>query len=195
MITFAPSFSNYRKHVAGAVPALIILMVIDYWRVQQPLPVYLTGCVVLIGLGVTFAVLYFRNTQLVAERHSLTTRNLFGVTREISGARLGKAVLVSHLATNGNASPLRLIVLDSDGRALVRWTGLTWTLDQMNSLVETLGIPLDTMDQPITPSELKERYPRGVRSIEAYPVRWGLGLSVAIIAVVVGVVLALNAPS
>ena len=185
MLTFAPSFSNYRKHVAGAVPALIILLVVDYWRVRQPLPIYITGCVVLVGLGVTFAFLYFRNTQLIAERHSLTLKNLFGAKREVSGDRLAKALLVEQLATTGNASPLRLIIFDADGQAVVRWTGLTWTIDQMRSLIETLGVHLDTVSEPITMRQLTKRYPHAVASIEAHPIFWGLGLSAIILAVVV----------
>ena len=192
VITFAPSFSNYRRHVAGLVPVAIILLVVDYFRIRQPLPIYAAECIALIGLGVGFGALYFRNTKITAEPHSLTVTNLFGVTREVAGDRLAKAVIVQSLVVYGSASRLQqLLILDSEGKPVLKWNGATWTMRQMESLVQTLGVPLDTISQPISPAKLKQSYPRAVSSFVAHPVWWGIGISVVLIVVLVGVVIAI----
>jgi hypothetical protein len=191
MVTFAPSFSNYRKHVAGLVPVAVILLVVDYFRIRQPLPIYVAECIVLVGLGVGFGALYFRNTKINAERHSLTITNLFGATREVSGDRLAQAVLVQNLVVYGSGTPLQqLLILDSEGKPALKWNGMTWTQDQMGTLVGTLGIPLHTISDPISPADLKKAYPRAVSSFVAHPVWWGLGLSLVIIVIIVVVAIA-----
>jgi hypothetical protein len=191
LTTFAPTFSNYRRHVAGLVPAAIILLVIDYFRIRQPLPIYIAECVVLIAVGVGFGALYFRNTRIHAEQHSLSITNLFGVTHEVSGDRLAKAVLVENLIVYGSASAAQqLIIMERDGRPVLKWNGITWTPDQMGSLVGTLGMPLDTISGPITPAALKKIYPHAVSSFVAHPIWWGVGIALVIVVVVVVVVVA-----
>jgi small-conductance mechanosensitive channel len=185
-MTFRPSWIVYRRRtLAGAIPALVILLVIDYWRLRQPWPVYLAEAVGVCVLLAATILLYFRNTRVVAERDNLTLHNLFGRSRTLSGDQLAHAILLENFEAAGgqNLSPLRLIIVNSTGRRVMNWSGNVWTKDEMSSLVATLGIDCETLPNPMTVKRVRASYPRAIGPIEAHP--WIIGGSLGLLIVVI----------
>jgi hypothetical protein len=185
---FTPAFSTYRTQVAGLIPAAIVIGIIGFWRLRQPLPVYAAEWVGVVILVSGYLVLYFRNTRIEAEPHSLSVRNAFGSRHTVAHQHLVQAVLVRNYVQSSAVTPItraRLLILDDTGRAVLRWSGQTWTENQMRSLAETLAIPLRIIEEPTDAKTLHKTYPRALGVVEVHPVAIGLGISLAVVVVVI----------
>ncbi|MCU1469847.1 MAG: hypothetical protein JWQ39_996 [Glaciihabitans sp.] len=191
MRTFTPAFSTYRKQVAGSIPAVIVIGVVGFLRIRQPLPVYAAEWLGIVILAYGYLALYFRNTRIKAEPHSLSIHNAFGSHRSIAQQHLAQAVLVRSFAQASGMTAIaraRLLILDDTGRVVLRWSGQTWTEDQMRSLADSLAIPLRVIDGPTNAKALRAAYPRAVTVVEAHPTAIGLGIfAVVFVAVIVAV--------
>jgi hypothetical protein len=190
--TFRPSFAAYRQRIRGFLPGAILFGVIDFFRLRQNIGVYLAEVAVVVGVAAGFVALYFRNTRVESDARSLTIRNLFGLTHVVGERNVRRAVLATryHQPNRGvNATLVRLFVLDEDGSAVLRWSSTEWTEEQMRSLVASIAVPLDELENPIKPKDFRVLYPRALSAIEAHPVAFGLSLAAAIIAITVAVVL------
>lgn len=187
--TYAPSFSSYRKRLYGAIPLLLIIGFVDYFRLRQPLPIYLAEFGGLIVLAAAYTYLYFRYTRVEVDKRSLTRRNAFGHRRVFADDELAAVVIVNEYSYGGGSGVTapRLFVLDPEGRAILRWDGRYWPMPEMDALSENLGVPLTTLESSSSKTFSKE-YPRALASIEVHPIKWALGLSAAILVVVVVVV-------
>jgi hypothetical protein len=191
MRTFTPAFSTYRTQLAGSIPAVIVIGIIGYLRIRQPLPIYAAEWLGIVVLVYGYLALYFRNTRIEAEPHSLSIYNALGSHRSVAQQHLAQAVLVRSFVQSSGARAIaraRLLILDDTGRVVLRWGGQTWTEDQMRSLAESLAIPLRVIEGPTNAKTLRAAYPRAVTFVEAHSTAIGLGIFVVVfVAVIVAV--------
>jgi hypothetical protein len=187
--TFAPSFAAYRGTLNRLLPAFAIFLILGYWRVHQPLPIYATEAVGLVVLLAGYLALYFRNTRVEAARLSLTPRNAFGFRHTVAESNLATVVIVENFTQSSgypsSTSRPRLLVLDPEGRSVLRWSGLFWSREQMDELAKTLGLPIAIVSGTTTARALTKSYPRALSSIEVHPVIWGLAIALVITVVVI----------
>jgi hypothetical protein len=171
--TFRPSPARYRGRFGWVLPAILVLGLVIYWRFDQPAAAYfaeMTAIVVLLG---GYILLYFRNALITAEPHSLTIRTAFGMSHTVAQHHLASAVIVEHHITsnaqNAVATP-RLFVLDDEGRSVLRWSGRTWTEQQMRDLVATLEVPVTELPGRLGSGDIHRRYPHALGVWEGHPV-------------------------
>lgn len=176
MNEFRPTFAQYRARVLPIIGALAVVGVIDYFRLRQPLPIYLLeagGTVIVIVIALA---LYFRNTRIASGPQRLEIRNAIGLSHVVDDRALASVVRVPDYQQPNRSGPTplgRLFVLDGDGRSVLRWTTTTWTTEQMDDLTASLAIPVDVVAGRVTPREFRARYPR--RSVHWRRIPWHSG--------------------
>ena len=173
MQTYTPRFLAYQSRLRRVLPALAIVIVLVYWRFNQPVAVFLVEwlVIVLASTGLTF--LYFRNTRFAATPGVLTVRNAFGMSHTVARHHLARAVLVEHYVTSRSAdagSIARLLILDDEGVAVLRWSGQVWTELQMRELVSVLDIPLTELPGRLGSGDIHRRYPKALGPWESNPI-------------------------
>jgi hypothetical protein len=155
------------------LPAILVLALIVYWRFDQPTIAYLAEMIgVLVVVGV-YVALYFRNSRITAEPHSLTIRTALGMSHTIAAHHLAKAVLVEqHITSTAQSATARprLLLLDDEGHAVLRWSGPLWSEAQMRELVATLDIPLTEIPGRLGSGDIHRRYPHALGFWEGHPV-------------------------
>ncbi|HEY2644568.1 MAG TPA: hypothetical protein VGI56_12515 [Galbitalea sp.] len=193
MQTFTPTFSAYRSRLGRVLPALAILIVLVYWRFDQPVSVFLIEWIVIVGASVGLTVLYFRNTRYTAAPRALTIRNTFGISHTVASHHLERAVLVERYVTSrteGASSIPRLLILDDEGHSVLRWSGLAWSEAQMRELVATLEVELTVLSGRLGSGDIHRRYPRALGPWESNPILVAvviiLGLGVLTVTVLTG---------
>jgi hypothetical protein len=173
MQTFTPTFSAYRSRLGRVLPALAILIVIVYWRFDQPVVVFVVEWVVVVALSVGLTFLYFRNTRYTAAPGALTIHNTFGISHTVASHHLERAVLVERYITSraeGARSIPRLLILDDEGHAVLRWSGQVWSEAQMRELAATLDVPLTVLPGKLGSGDIHRRYPKALGPWESNPI-------------------------
>lgn len=195
-VVLCPSRTAYARAVRAnlwiAIPLLLISIVrigLNPWL----LPVFV------VALGVSFGgvLLYFRNARVEYRDGGYTVFSLFGAARRFTAAEASVLVTVTSLRTVGVAQTApQLIVVGEDGRKILRLRGQTWEVDQFTQLALDLiahGVRNDAIREPITPAQLRLRYPRAISWVEAHPIAWGLIAGVGIVVVLFALALGLVA--
>lgn len=173
MQTYAPNAAKYRGRCGWVLPAFLILALLIYWRFDQPTLVYIAEMIILLVLIAAYILLYFRNVRFLAEPRSLTIRTTFGMSHTVAQHHLAKAILIENYITstapNATSVP-RLLLLDDEGRAVLRWSGQVWTEAQMRELVETLDIDLTEIPGQLGSGDIHRRHPNALGMWESHPV-------------------------
>jgi hypothetical protein len=183
--TYTPTPASYRGRFGRILPGLLILAVLLYWRFQQPSAVFfaeMIGIIVAVGL---YILLFFRNTRITAQPRSLTIRTAFGMSHTVAEHHLATAVLIeNHVTSASQASAVapRLLLLDDEGRAVLRWSGSQWSEQQMRDLVDALDISLTEIPGRLGSADIHRRYPHALGVWEAHPL---LGAALLILGIVV----------
>jgi hypothetical protein len=193
MQTFAPTFSAYRSRLGRVLPALAILIVLVYWRFDQPPAVFVIEWLAVVGLSIGLTALYFRNTRFTAAPGALTVRNTLGISHTVARHHLERAILVERYITSraeAARSVPRLLILDDEGHAVLRWSGQVWSEAQMRELVAALEIPLTVLSGRLGSGDIHRRYPRALGAWESNPILVAvviiLGLGVLTVTVLTG---------
>ena len=173
MQTFAPNAAKYRGRFGWVLPAVLIFALLIYWRFNQPTLVYLAEMIILLVLITSYILLFFRNVRYVAEPHSLTISTPLGMRHTVAQHHLAKAVLIENYITStaANASSVpRLILLDDEGSAVLRWSGQVWTETEMRHLVEALDMELTELPGRLGSGDIHRRYPKALGMWESHPI-------------------------
>jgi hypothetical protein len=141
--------------------------------------------------------LHTRNTRITSAPQNLTIRNFLGATYSVAPRHLARILFIGSIKPmrGGNKGDLgaRTLVLDETGRAVLRWHQSRWEVGQMEALIASLQLPVDTIDGPISLKDIHARYPRALRFGEAHPyiaVALIVGIFVAFCVAMVAVVFA-----
>jgi hypothetical protein len=188
-----PSRAAYARAVQAnlwiAIPLLVVTLLriaLNWWL----LPVF----VVAIGGAFAGVALYFRNARVEYGDGTYTGVSMFGARRTFTAAQAGTVVTVTSLQSVGvSRTAPQLIVVGDDGAKLLRLRGQTWDVEQFTELAVDMmqrGVSNDAIREPITPGQLRARYPRAVSWFEAHPIAWGLLLGLGIVVVIVAIAIA-----
>lgn len=173
MQTYTPDAARYRGRFGWVLPATLIVALLIYWRFNQPTVAYVVEMVVLFATIGGYILLYFRNARFIAEPRSLTVRTAFGMSHTVAQHHLAKAILIESYITstapNATSVP-RLLLLDDEGTAVLRWSGQVWTETQMRDLVETLGMDLTELPGRLGSADIHRRYPHALGMWESHPI-------------------------
>jgi hypothetical protein len=184
--TFRPSPARYRGRFGWVFPAVLIAGLIIYWRFDQPTAAYIAEMIAIAALLGGYILLYFRNALITAKPRSLTIRTAFRLSHTVAQHHLAGAVLIEHhitsTAQNATAAP-RLFVLDDEGHSVLRWSGHTWTEQQMRELVATLDVPLTEIPGRLGSGDIHRRYPRALGVWEGHPI----AVAIVVVAALAGV--------
>jgi hypothetical protein len=169
---FTPNAARYRGRFGWVLPAVLILALLIYWRFDQPMLVYIAEMIILLVLIAAYVLLYFRNVRYVAEPRSLTIHTTFGMSHTVAQHHLARAILIENYITSTAAnapSVPRLLLLDDEGAAVLRWSGHVWTESQMRELVATLDMKLIEIPGRLGSGDVHRRYPRALGMWESHP--------------------------
>ena len=172
MQIFTPNAVRYRGRFGWALPAVLILALLIYWRFDQPMLVYIAEMIILLVLIAAYVLLYFRNVRYVAEPRSLTIHTTFGMSHTVAQHHLARAILIENYITStvANAPSVpRLLLLDDEGSAVLRWSGHVWTESQMRELVAALDMELVKIPGRLGSRDIHRRYPRALGMWESHP--------------------------
>jgi hypothetical protein len=167
---------------------MLFLALLVYWRFDQPTLAYVAEMIVLYGLVGAYVILYFRNARFIAQPHSLTVYTALGMSHTVAQHHLAKAILIEQYVTSAVASAAsvpRLLLLDDEGHAVLRWSGQVWTENQMRDLVETLELPLTEISGRLGSGNIHRRYPHALGMWESHPV--AVAVTIIVVLAVVSV--------
>lgn len=185
MQTFAPNAARYRGRFGWVAPAVVILALMIRWRFDQPMLVYIAEMIILLVLITSYILLYFRNVRYLAEPRSLTIWTTLGMRHTVAQHHLAQAILIANYVTSNaqNAPSVpRLLLLDDEGHAVLRWSGQVWSEAQMREMVETLGMDLIEIPGRLGSGDISRRYPRALGVWESHPIA---GAAVIVVALAV----------
>jgi hypothetical protein len=171
--TYRPGAARYRGRFGWVLPAMLFLALLVYWRFDQPTLAYVAEMIVVFALVGVYVILYFRNTRFIAQPHSLTVYTALGMSHTVAQHHLANAILIEHYVTSAAATATsvpRLLLLDDEGRSVLRWSGHVWTENQMRDLVATLELPLTEIPGRLGSGDIHRRYPRALGMWESHPV-------------------------
>jgi hypothetical protein len=190
-----PSRAAYKRAMRAnlylAIPLLIVSLVrvgLNPWL----LPVLVGAALLSVG-GV---MLYFRNARVEFGGGRYRIHSIFGGVKEFGAADVARLVTVTALVAGTSvATTPQLLLTRADGTKLLRLRGQTWDVEQFTELANDLvahGVTMDAIPEPITPAQLRLRYPRAIGVTEAHPIAFGLilGLAITVIVIVVVVLIA-----
>ncbi len=176
-----------RANIWIAIPLLVISLIrvgLNWWL----LPFFVA--VILLTLG--GVLLYFRKARIEYGGGSYTRVSMFGGRRTFQVGDVASVVTVNALLAGMAGSVAQLIVLGPGDVKILRLRGQTWEVSQFAELANDLiahGVAHVGIAEPISAAALRERYPKVVRWSEAHPIAFALLLSVALVAVIFGVVI------
>jgi hypothetical protein len=170
--------------------ASITTLVVSGHRFLMTLLAMVVALIVYAGILTLIGWLLVRNSRVESAPHELTIRNLFGLSHSVAAHHLGSAILVNGIepVKRGNLRNLgpRLYVLDTNGRAVLRWTESRWDGSQMRQLAESLELPTESISR-ISLKDLGARYPHALRFNEAHQTTTVLIILGVLAALVTGV--------
>jgi hypothetical protein len=170
---FTPNAARYRGRFGWVLPAILIFALLIYWRFDQPTLLYIAEMIILLVLIACYVLLYFRNVRYVAEPRSLTIHTTFGMSHTVAQHHLARAILIENYVTSTapNAATIpRLLLLDDEGLAVLRWSGHVWTESQMRELVSALDMELEEVQGRLGSGDIHRRYPRALGMWESHPI-------------------------
>ena len=150
--------------VAFMAPVFIVLYVLTVpdgaWRAV--LGTHITATI-LVGI----AFIRYLTTAIWVSPGGITERGYFGRRHSHSIDEIGSLVLANTYQET-NTLP-QLFVCDHEGRPLVRMRGQFWSQQSMDVVVAVLGLPLATLEDSITPGELRAGHPELLYWFERHP--------------------------
>jgi hypothetical protein len=195
MRSYVPRYSAYRLRLVRVLPVLAILVVLVYWRFRQPTSVFLIEWIAVVVIATGYTILYFRNTRITAQARTLTLRNALATSHTVAQHHLDRAVVIEQYVTSRNPdarSVPRLLILDDEGGAVLRWSGQVWTEAQMRELAEALDIPTTVLPMRLGSADIRRRYPRALGFWEANPIAGAVLVILALVGLTVIVLTGLN---
>jgi hypothetical protein len=195
MRSYTPRYSAYRLRLVRVLPVLAIVVVLVYWRFHQPTSIFLIEWIAVVVIATGYTILYFRNTRITAQPRSLAVRGAFGTSHTVAQHHLDRAIVIEQYVTSRNAdarSIPRLLILDDEGGAVLRWSGQVWTEVQMRELAEALDIPTTVLPMRLGSADIHRRYPRALGFWEANPIAGAVLVIIGLIGLTVIVLTGLN---
>ena len=110
---------------------------------------------------------YFSGTFLFVDQQEAGLVPAFGKRKAISRAGIRNIAL--RLVTYGRSPVKRLVVVGTDGRALLALNGQGFSAADASLFAAALRVPVDASWQPVSPGELAHEIPGAVSGISRHP--------------------------
>ncbi|WUI00157.1 hypothetical protein OHR68_42920 [Spirillospora sp. NBC_00431] len=139
---------------------------------------------------ITLGTVAFRTSRITLTPHEVVVRGLF-THRRRSRSRVTKAVRATIHLPNGVGGE-SLFLLDTHGRLLIRVNVGSYNREDVDQLVEMLGVPCSGLTYFASGKEFEKTYPGLVSWAERHPYRLTLAITGAIslaVAMAVAIVL------
>jgi hypothetical protein len=172
---FRPRRRLVARSIIAALSLVVPLLIVLYWlTIPSNAWIIVAGVqVVLTVLGLV-AVFAVRKIRVTVTPHSLESRNLLGRVTTLSTTDIASGVLVN-LYQSGSVETLpHLYLLDADGDVLLRFWGQIWPRSVLENLIDTLGVAVVRLTDPLTEAELGRIRPQLVRRRTRQTARTGL---------------------
>jgi hypothetical protein len=123
-----------------------------------------------IALAAAGAAGYFRSAIWVGSDSSLITeRGFFGRLSTFDKADAESILFAEVYTSDGSESRPQLVVLGTSNRRLLRMRGQYWTRADMNVIVAVLDVPVHSLLEPVSMSELRSDFPHALYVLERHP--------------------------
>jgi len=144
---------------------------------------------VIATLAVTIASWRYYASAIWVSPDEITERGFFTTKRTFARTEVASAYLC-YTFTGPYTAPIpQLFVRDAEGKQLVRMRGQFWSRETMDTVVETLRVPLTIQPEPVSIAELRRASPQLLYWFERHPV-WAL-IALLLMAAALGGVLLL----
>ncbi|WP_345558943.1 hypothetical protein [Streptomonospora halophila] len=144
---------------------------------------------VVFGVLLALSIGHFLRAKIALTPDQIVVRGLLFQQRRARAraAEVVRADIDAHRAPPGDT----LFVLDEQGELLIRIAGTYYAREDVDRLVESLGVPCGGPDRTVTAAELATMYPdlRLVSFVERHPWRIGFAVTGVLIAVIAGLML------
>lgn len=138
--------------------------------------VWIAGAVAMV-LGILvwwFRWRYFSGTYLFVDQQEAGLVPAFGKRKAIS--RMGVKSIALRLVTYGRSSTKRLVVVGTDGRALLAVNGEGFSTADAALFAAALQVPVDAGWEPVSPRKLAREIPGAVSGISRHPMLLGAAM-------------------
>ena len=172
---FRPRRILVARSIIAALSLSVPLLVVLYW-LTIPRGTWIIVAGVQGGLTVLAVVAVFaiRRIRVTVTPHSLESRNLLGRVTTLGTTDIASAVLVD-LYQSGSVETLpHLYLLDADGDVLLRFRGQLWPRSGLEKLIDTLGVAVVRLADPLTVAELGRIRPQLVHRRTRQAARTGV---------------------
>ena len=201
-VVATPSARTYATWFKQGLPAAGLVAVLLIWKsvhdadTTGELVTYLViiGVVLVLAVGGMFS--YIKGARVEVNAAEIDAVGFLWRHRHIPLAEVGVVLEVAGLEQASSlrpATPL-LVVLDRQGKRLLRLNGAVWDTDDLHRIAQAVGAPIEGLGT-VKPKELAQRYPHAVTLVERRPVLFGVLIAVVLVVLVIGGVLVYAATS
>lgn len=174
-----PIPSVFRQGILACVVFMIPVFVVLYSMSVPggPWPVVLLAQIV-ISAAILISTWRFFSLGIWVSPDSITERGFFRLHREFHRSEIGSIVFAN--ALSGREVHPQLFVRGPSGALLVRMRGQFWTRESMDTVLETLDVPVELIEDPVTVAELRDSIPSGLYWFERHPIVAGFAFAAAL---------------
>lgn len=115
---------------------------------------------VLVIVATIVGVASFLNTTITVGPSGVRERGFFGRTVAVAPGEPGAIILVKVYEGSTLDVLPQLFVASREGRLLIRMRGQFWSSEDMERVAEELDVPVTRPVEPMTPSQLRQAWPR-----------------------------------
>lgn len=119
---------------------------------------------------ILIASVRYLQTAIWVSPEGITERGYFGVRRFVPVGEITSIVLAETFDSSGHRTYPQLFVSGPDGGVLVRMRGQFWSRDNMDTVVATLDVPHEKLDETLSTSDLRDERPGLLYWFERRPV-------------------------
>jgi len=132
-------------------------------------PVVLVAQLIVIA-AFGYAIIAYVRLGVWVTTEAIAERGFFGITQRYTRHQLGSTVFVNTYHGGWVETAPQLFICDADGNQLIRLRGQFWSRETMQTVMDTLDVPLTEIDHPVSNSELHALYPGLLYWFERRPV-------------------------
>jgi hypothetical protein len=124
---------------------------------------------ILIALLTVLFALGYRGASVLVSASGIRERGFFGRTRSTPLDAIGSILLLEIYRDSALDTQMQLFVCDREGRMLLRMRGLFWSRDDMDTVIESLDVPIEVVDGTFTMADLRRTRPELLYWFERFP--------------------------
>jgi len=159
-----------RQGITACIALTTPVFAVLYWMSLQnrQWPTVLAAHIVIALLTVLFALGY-RGESVQVSASGIRQRGFFGHTRTTPLEAIGSILLLEIYRDSALDTQPQLFVCDQDGRLLLRMRGLFWSRSDMDTVIESLDVPIEVADGTFTMADLRRTRPELLYWFERFP--------------------------